>query len=788
MRYIVLLCLIASNVFGQGQNRNIVAKRKFVNHDVYNDHRQMKITNHAHNTTSYNFPSSTYFDDTLSTFLTPPNGAIYYPCNTSAILDGKWEISKLIIYGPSNASGTFAISHGDSLTKLHADTTISLNYSGGLTVNMHNIQTRFLNFNLNAGQGPSEIQVFGKPISLDAIPARVFRPYKSFQQLTGFNGNSFIPLNIFPWDSCIFREYDFTFKLMNRATDTLFAFSPDYVQYKLLDDHYQEMKDSGNIVLPLFFQTPDSLYKASYINAGQDFNYNSAAVQYGADRTLPASYISKARLVYQAAARYGQTTVSAGNLKIDLPFNAPYGNTKRTATQLAKWWEPNNERDSWFNTYSDPFDPNKFDLPYQAIAELSALYDGHQNTMGPRVGVKNADPHFQLLHGAMADLNPGYLKHEYYWCKDHRTDRKVPFDIWNFHQYLTNRGGYDANDSRAICPELFTKRGQAGVGIKNDLYINTEFAHRYLPGKAIAYTEWGFDTDRESQVGIKLPTTAERALQPHPLNSWKYQGAFIIRTILEYMSCNYIDYSIMYEIANEDGYTRIDGELPDDVSDVNNNVDDFYSPYGGAIRYKTSGLTLSEFGFKPATSSSVNLSTLTNGTSITFALANPIPYTFASPIHVRANADDGTTQNAETIDGTITSQSNTSVTISVTGHTGTNAGRTEWRFDTPFLRKDSWYMYDNAYKALKDCKFVADSSTSTYRRYIFDNGTNRRIEAIWLPTQIGDQKTVTIYTSMTAVTFRDLESYSGATSTISLTGNHFTTTIYEVPKLFYHDY
>lgn len=783
MKYVILLLLLVSKVFGQGVYLQQAQHNRLPGVDVFTDHRQIKITNFATNGVSYNYPASSYFDGDLTTKRSPNQG-IYYPDTVHANMAGIFEIESVDIYGPSS-NATLKIIHSNNAMDWTYDTIINLNYSGALKVKLHNIQCRFLGFVLNANQGPTEIKIFSKNISFDTIPARVFRPYRSFRHLTGFNSNFSIPHSLYPWDSVLVRWYDYTYKLMYRNSDTIFAFSPDFFQYILLDDYFAQVKADKLILVPLFHQTPDSLFKDSYVNAGQDFNYNSRAIKYGTDPYNPASWISKSRLAYQFAARYGDSTHQLSDLKIDLTWNYPYDiNEKLSGLDVSEYFEPDNERISWFN---GP-DPNKFDLPKMVAAEGSALLDGHENTMGPRVGLRGGAKKMKLVLGALADRDLDAIKQMYYWYQKNRTDKKFAYDVINFHEYETDHGGFDDFNSRAIHPEAFTVRGYNFVGAKGALNYFTDWIHRYIPGKEIMYSEWGFDACRNSPVGVKLPTTAERALQVHPLNSWQKQGAFTIRMMLEMMSVPYIDRSVIYEIFNEIGFSRIDGELPDDVSDgPGNNVPDYYSIYGGAIRYQTSGHVLCQFGYKPAVSTTaVNLSSVTNGTILTFNLKNHLPKTFSSPIHIRADEDTGTEQNAETVDGTIISQNDSVVVISVTGHTGTGT-RTNWRFDAPFLKKPAWYMTNNAMAVIGDCKFIADSSTSEYRRYIIGNA-HRTAEVIWLPTNDGNEITRTIKTSMPSATFKNLESYTGATSSISISSGQYSTSIYEVPKIFYYDH
>lgn len=79
--------------------------------------------------------------------------------------------------------------------------------------------------------------------------------------------------------------------------------------------------------------------------------------------------------------------------------------------------------------------------PYQQAAYLSALYDGHDNTIqfkAEPVGVRNSGlsiDEMKLIFPGLTYVNPTYIKAMMWWWKWNRKNGDAPFDIFNIHLY-----------------------------------------------------------------------------------------------------------------------------------------------------------------------------------------------------------------------------------------------------------------------------------------------------------------------------------------------------------------
>lgn len=96
--------------------------------------------------------------------------------------------------------------------------------------------------------------------------------------------------------------------------------------------------------------------------------------------------------------------------------------------------EPDNEKDGTFKKAG-------FMYPYQQAAYLSALYDGHDNTLsfkGEPVGIRNSGlstDQMKLIFPGLTYVNPTYIKAMMWWWKWNRKNGDAPFDIFNIHLY-----------------------------------------------------------------------------------------------------------------------------------------------------------------------------------------------------------------------------------------------------------------------------------------------------------------------------------------------------------------
>jgi hypothetical protein len=86
---------------------------------------------------------------------------------------------------------------------------------------------------------------------------------------------------------------------------------------------------------------------------------------------------------------------------------------------LIKYIECENERDKWWKGRK------AYQTAREYAANLSAFYDGHLNTMGAGVGVKNADKTIQVVMAGVALANTDYFN-AMKWLKDERDDLYDP--------------------------------------------------------------------------------------------------------------------------------------------------------------------------------------------------------------------------------------------------------------------------------------------------------------------------------------------------------------------------
>lgn len=115
--------------------------------------------------------------------------------------------------------------------------------------------------------------------------------------------------------------------------------------------------------------------------------------------------------------------------------------------------EPDNEKDGTFKKAG-------FMYPYQQAAYISALYDGHDNSVlykGETVGVRNSGlsiEQMKLIFPGLTYANPSYIRAMYWWWKYNRKNGDAPFDIFNFHTYCSTFGiTAHFNNAQAVMPE-----------------------------------------------------------------------------------------------------------------------------------------------------------------------------------------------------------------------------------------------------------------------------------------------------------------------------------------------
>lgn len=241
-------------------------------------------------------------------------------------------------------------------------------------------------------------------------------------------------------------------------TEGNFTFNPTHSGGWNYDLMYERCKADGiEVMACLKEQSP--WMKATYPPDQQ--NGENVPVRFGKDFTAPQSYIEQARVAFQFAARYGKNTgVNPALVKVNpaTRWTADPPNVVKIGLGLINYIECENERDKWWKGRK------AYQTGREYAANMSAFYDGHKNTMGAAVGVKNADPAMMVVIGGLATVANGtdYIRGMIDWCKEFRgykADGRVDlcWDIINYHLYPDNSGSAQSGSgatARGAAPEL----------------------------------------------------------------------------------------------------------------------------------------------------------------------------------------------------------------------------------------------------------------------------------------------------------------------------------------------
>lgn len=288
------------------------------------------------------------------------------------------------------------------------------------------------------------------------------------------------------------------------STPGKFTYDPIHSGGWNYDAIYKACQTNGMVVLA-DLKTQPSWMVATW-PAGQQDSENVPVI-YGKDFGDPNSYLEQAKIAFQFAARYGTNPdVNSSLLSVDLSIrwtNDP-PNAVKKGLGLITYIECDNERDKWWKG------PNAYQNCYQYAANLSAFYDGNKNTMGPGVGVKNADPNMQVVIGGLCSGDPAYIHGMVEWCKQHRGYKadgtvNLCWDIINYHFYASD-GVDGTNATTGVAPELGTTAKLAQGYLK--------MAHQYAYDQEVWVTESGYDLNtgspqRAPAIGAKTAQLVE---------------------------------------------------------------------------------------------------------------------------------------------------------------------------------------------------------------------------------------------------------------------------------------
>ena len=179
--------------------------------------------------------------------------------------------------------------------------------------------------------------------------------------------------------------------------------------YTRFDEFYEEIRHQQDIeIAPSFlgniFQIVDP---TRYTNEGDNHMVQEQIpVRKGANKLNPASYKAHAAYLFQYAARYGHRVFPKNKFKqLIIPRTHPE-EVPKTGMGMVEYMESWNEQDKWWWQGTHP---NTYFPPKVYMAMLSADYDGHGNTLGAGIGIKNADPNMKVVMGGLAQADLSYI-------------------------------------------------------------------------------------------------------------------------------------------------------------------------------------------------------------------------------------------------------------------------------------------------------------------------------------------------------------------------------------------
>ncbi len=300
-------------------------------------------------------------------------------------------------------------------------------------------------------------------------------------------------------------------------TEGNYTFNPCHMGGWNYDTLYQACKAEGIEVLADIKTIPDWMQQTW--PAGQR-DLENVPLRYGKDYSDPLSYLEQAKVAFQFAARYGSNpNVPTSLLSVNTAkrWSTDPANFVRKGMNVIKYMESDNERDKWWKGRK------AYQTAREYAANLSAFYDGHKNTMGPGVGVKNADPNMKVVMGGVASVSVDYLMGMIDWCREFRgynPDGSINlcWDVINYHIYSNDAASSQSStSSRGAAPEV---TGTDSIA-KNFI----EVAHRFAKDMPVWITETGYDVNQSSPLKA-IPIGNKSVLET--------QADWILRTCLVY--------------------------------------------------------------------------------------------------------------------------------------------------------------------------------------------------------------------------------------------------------------
>jgi len=413
------------------------------------------------------------------------NASLHYPLEGVVDLGTEYALSDAWYYD-INGADSVRVSCGDGRswkTMLDRSTTAYMSWVGGADT----CTGRFVKIRMKSpNTAITELVLYGTAKgSVAPLPNPVVRPKPTMGQLMGVNGFVDDDRDLLSVTGNV-REYhswqwdDGNGDMASPAyPDNRFAWNPSAVRGTgwgwNFDDYYAAMTAKGVDVEPVFQGTPGWMFAKVLSHPAGD---SLKPFPLGRDSTSPASYLEHADYLYQFAARFGRASVAGSKLRVDAL------NTAKSGLGTVKWMENWNEPDKDWKGRTGYFSP-------QVLAAMSSAdYDGDQGRMGSQVGLKNADPSMKMALAGLIGIKTEYVKAMKFWADANRGG-SFPADALNFHHYCTDGGGQTGGAATTgISPEADDLLGR--------MREVAAWRDRYLPGKELWLSEFGWDTNAGS--------------------------------------------------------------------------------------------------------------------------------------------------------------------------------------------------------------------------------------------------------------------------------------------------